>query len=123
MKAENEEDKAISLKVVVVGEKGCGKSTLLKSIENDTFALGVNDVHVNFKLQNTSGADLSVDERKKVYAGADLVIICCAKDNQKSFKNIETLKEEAREVVPAILFYLMRTKSDLDNEVVSIESL
>ena len=84
MKAVNEEDKALSLKVVVVGEKGCGKSSLLKSIENDTFELDVN-VHVDFKLQNTSGADLSVDIRKKVYADANLVIICCAKDNQKSF--------------------------------------
>ena len=80
-------------------------------------------MHVNFELKNTSGADLSVDIRKKVYADANLVIICCAKDNQKSFNNIETLKEEAREVVPDIPFYLMRTKSDLDNEQVSFRSL
>ena len=64
-------------------------------------------------MHDTSGDEELARRRAIIYKGADVFMICVAKDNRNSFDNINKWKQEIQAVVNDKPIMLILTKDDI----------
>ena len=132
-----EDGQVPKLKIVLVGDTAVGKTCLITNYLHNTFTdnyeptvldvyngtKSVNKMQVDLELHDTSGDDNLSQNRKVVYEGADLILLCVAINKKDSFDNIGKWEAEVDAVVPGIPVYLLLTKSDMDDIQVKFKTL
>ena len=75
----------------------------------------IDNVQVDLELHDTSGERGLVGNRKVIYQGADVFMLCIAIDKKDSFDNIDFWVDEIRSEASQVPIYLILTKSDMDD--------
>ena len=68
---------------------------------------------MDIQIHDTSGDDWLSSQRRVVYKGADLFILCVSPDSKESFQNIEKWRKELQLAEPDVPIILFMNKSDL----------
>ena len=118
--------------MVLVGDTAVGKSCLIENYLHSTFSddyeptvldvykgpKNINKKRVMLEIHDTSGDEHLGTNRKVVYRGSDVFIICLAVINRTSLENVGKWKNEVQEAnlndAPIIL---MATKMDLRESI------
>ena len=122
----------IELKLVVVGDNAVGKSCLITAFLHNTFnknyepsVLDVyrgtktlkpdrkKEISYQLEMHDTSGDDALSPNRAVIFKGADVFMICVAKDKRDSFDNINKWKQEIQAVERDKPIMLILTKDDI----------
>ena len=123
--------------MVLVGDTGVGKSCLITNYLFNSYTSvyepTVLDVYngervidfksdssdrsltVKIEIHDTSGDDHIGSERKVVYSGADVFMICVAVDSLESYYNINKWFDEIQSVEAEKPIMLILCKSDLED--------
>ena len=75
------------------------------------------------EIHDTSGDDNLSNQRKVLYKGTDVFMICVAVNRQASFDNIEKWRKEIQAVETDKPIVLLLTKSDIVDKEVTIKDL
>ena len=113
--------------MVLVGDTAVGKSCLIENYLHSTFSddyeptvldvykgpKNINKKRVMLEIHDTSGDEHLGTNRRVVYVGCDVFIICLAVNNRTSLENVQKWKTEVRAANEDAPIILMATKMDL----------
>ena len=121
--------------MVLVGDTAVGKTCLITSFLSNTFAenyeptvLDVykgekqiriseeDTINLHCEIHDTSGDDNLNNQRKVLYKGTDVFMICVAVNSKASFDNIEKWRKEIVSIEIDKPIVLLLTKSDMEEK-------
>lgn len=122
----------LSFKIIVVGDSGVGKSCLTMKATKDyfeefysatvgfeflTFNVKINDKYIKLQIWDTCGQEIYRSLVSSFYKNSSLAMIVYSIDNETSFANVNTWKNEIKnESNPEIKVFLIGNKSDLEEK-------